>query len=1210
MAPAGAMSMHPASFRDFYSAEEGAGFAPTLEVTYVVPPSAPTNVVATPASGSTALTWSASPSDGGACEQGGSCPGIGDYLVTAFVPGDTDAATVQIPVSCLNDNPCTSTVLDGLTNGVDYTFWVQAQTAFGGISDMASTAATVPAALGAAGPYPIESGALGDAQDLGVNLANGNAMLSSTDLSIAEVGLPLAITRTYNSASGRSGAFGAGQSSDLGPDVALVPEPSGSVLIDSADGSSEAFATQAGGAFVAPPDSQQALTKNSATGVYTLTDGPTGDRTYFSASGQISSEADNNGNSISFAYNTNGTVASITDTQGRVITLSYSSGLITSITDPTGRSESYGYNAARQLTSFTDGAANHWSYGYDGSGQLDQLTDPDGHVTTIAYASAPDRVASVTDGAASPLAATTTFSYYPAGSPSCPRSNDQARTVVTDPNGHPTTYYNDTAERPTMTVDANGNQTSSTWDADSNVTGLTDSMTSANTTSFTYDANDNLISTTSPAPSAGAKPVVTSYVYGGLNHYLPSAATDAQGNTTTFTYDANGNLTAVKDPTGHTSTIGVQGSNAACGARPGEACNSTDPNGATTTYGYDSLGNLTSVAAPSPLGVASATYDSLGRVVSVTDGKGQTTTYTYNGDDEVTKATYSDGSADTYTYDADGNLLSDAGPSGTTTYTYDALGRVTSETTPDGHTSSLGYDPAGEVTSFTDAGGTLGYSYDPAGNLTGVTEPGGNCGSSASGCTTFAYNNDGALVQASYPNGMTQSYSYDDTGRLGSQIAELPGGTKIFDQSYAYTGSGDTATSLISSATNSLTGVTTTYGYDALDRLTAAQVSGGGPDYLYGYDPDGNATSVSSDGGAVTVNHTYNAADELTDPGTVYDADGNETTAPNGLALAYNVQSQTTGATPPGGQAYPLGYASAGQDHLTQDGPTSLVNDLLGSAGSVSEGGVTAYFTRTPGGALVSMRIDGQSYYYVTNYQGSVVALTNSAGAQVTSCGYDPYGNLISASGTVGQPFGYAGGFFDSQSYLYHLYHFGARYYDPAYEDWTQLDPSGASPGYSYATDDPLNIADPSGECFFGICPARFFRHHWKAILIGAAGVALTAFTGGASDEAAGALIAEEAAEGVAEGAEGASAADQGAYDYATQANKLDHIFADKHNFDPLVQQFGSREAVVHQFLTGLKGLTPASGTFEEQIVVGGQKVIVRGAVVDGVTKIATEFTP
>lgn len=86
--------------------------------------------------------------------------------------------------------------------------------------------------------------------------------------------------------------------------------------------------------------------------------------------------------------------------------------------------------------------------------------------------------------------------------------------------------------------------------------------------------------------------------------------------------------------------------------------------------------------------------------------------------------------------------------------------------------------------------------------------------------------------------------------------------------------------------------------------------------------------------------------------------------------------------------------------------------------------------------------------------------------------------------------------------------------------------------------------------------------------------------------------------------------AEKAALDYATTAAKLEHIFAAKHNFEPLVRMFGSREAVVQEFLRGLKGLTPAAGRFEREIVVGGQRVIVRGAVVDGIVKIGTAFTP
>jgi RHS repeat-associated protein len=82
------------------------------------------------------------------------------------------------------------------------------------------------------------------------------------------------------------------------------------------------------------------------------------------------------------------------------------------------------------------------------------------------------------------------------------------------------------------------------------------------------------------------------------------------------------------------------------------------------------------------------------------------------------------------------------------------------------------------------------------------------------------------------------------------------------------------------------------------------------------------------------------------------------------------------------------------------------------------------------------------------------------------------------------------------------------------------------------------------------------------------------------------------------------------AYKYATRAEKLDHIFVAKHNLGPLVQRFGSREAVVRQMLRGIKGQTPASGVFETRTTIAGQTVVVRGAVVNGVVKIGTAFTP
>ncbi|MCP3883715.1 MAG: hypothetical protein GY701_35715, partial [Sulfitobacter sp.] len=82
------------------------------------------------------------------------------------------------------------------------------------------------------------------------------------------------------------------------------------------------------------------------------------------------------------------------------------------------------------------------------------------------------------------------------------------------------------------------------------------------------------------------------------------------------------------------------------------------------------------------------------------------------------------------------------------------------------------------------------------------------------------------------------------------------------------------------------------------------------------------------------------------------------------------------------------------------------------------------------------------------------------------------------------------------------------------------------------------------------------------------------------------------------------------AFQFAIRTEKLDHIFVPKRNLDPLVSQLGSREAVVQQMLNGVSGRTPAAGVFELTTDIAGQQVVVRGAVVDGVGKLGTAFTP
>jgi len=77
---------------------------------------------------------------------------------------------------------------------------------------------------------------------------------------------------------------------------------------------------------------------------------------------------------------------------------------------------------------------------------------------------------------------------------------------------------------------------------------------------------------------------------------------------------------------------------------------------------------------------------------------------------------------------------------------------------------------------------------------------------------------------------------------------------------------------------------------------------------------------------------------------------------------------------------------------------------------------------------------------------------------------YDVWGNVIQDSNPGFQPFGFAGGLYDSDT---QLVRFGARDYDTETGRWTVKDPIGFAGGdtnlYGYVVGDPVNWVDPVG---------------------------------------------------------------------------------------------------------------------------------------------------
>ncbi|MET9221546.1 RHS repeat-associated core domain-containing protein [Streptomyces sp. NPDC003300] len=609
------------------------------------------------------------------------------------------------------------------------------------------------------------------------------------------------------------------------------------------------------------------------------------------------------------------------------------------------------------------------------------------------------------------------------------------------------------------------------YDANHNVQTVVDAMGtggSGNTTVYGWDSRNNPTTTKIPT---GATSAFSGYAtIAGAD--LPATFTDAQGNKTNATYDTAGNTktVAVTGDAAATRSYTYNPATTTCGGFPGQRCTAVDGNNKTTTFHYDTQGNLDKVTPPSPLGTTTYTYDALGRPHTATDGRGITTTYTYDNRDRTTKVATSGGASVSYVFDGDGNQRSRTDSSGTTTYGMDKLNCETLRTLTDGSTTLLTYTPDGHVDTYTDPTGLVDYGYDTAGRLTTLKDPSG-------ATTSYGYNNDDTRTTTTYPGNTVQTVTLDNSNRPKA-IKTVHGTTTLTDLAYTYTsGPSGADGTLIHTRTDNIAdgnnmAATATYTYDSQNRLTDAQVfywdSLGGDHFCF--DAAGNLTSRGFRSCPGTTTYSYNDASQVTakngsTTGWAYNADGDETAAGSSAGArtgeTWSDFNQLTSLTT-GGTTYTAAYSGTDNGERTRLGTTAFHNGPEGLAASTTAGSDRG-FTRDPQGTLNSMRTGGSSYYYLTDAEGSVVALVDNAGNRVDNYHYDPTGSPEqgpTTTETVPQPYRFQGTYLDPTG----LYKMGARYYDPTLGRFTQTDPSGQETNpYAAFGGDPVNHTDPNG---------------------------------------------------------------------------------------------------------------------------------------------------
>ncbi len=474
-------------------------------------------------------------------------------------------------------------------------------------------------------------------------------------------------------------------------------------------------------------------------------------------------------------YDAAGFLSSKTDYNGNVTTYTYDAnrGLELSRTEASGTAQARTITTAylpnfrlpSEIDEYASGSASgtpvrKTSFGYDGSGNLQNKTVADAS-TSRTWKYTYNNVGQVltADGPRTDLNDVTTYTYN-----TCTTGAGCGQVhTVTDALSHVTTINSyDANGRPLQLTDPNGVQTTLAY----NPRGwLTSRQTGTETTTYQYDGVGQLTKITLPIGAS------LTYSYDGA-HRL-TQITDQLGNKLVYTLDVMGNRTVenVYDPSNLVTQTRRHFYDTLSRLQQDVVA------GQTTTYTYDNNDNLTQIAAPMSR-VTNNAYDALNRLVKVTDPNGGIAQYGYNALDQLTQVTDPRSLVTAYSPNALGDNDQTSSPdSGSTVSTFDNAGNVLTRKDAKNQTTSYQYDALNRLTKTTrNDGSIINFTYDQGtngiGHLTGMADP--------SGSTAWQYDAMGRVIKKTQTTGSTSlvtQYVYNSSGQLIHQI--LPSANTI-----------------------------------------------------------------------------------------------------------------------------------------------------------------------------------------------------------------------------------------------------------------------------------------------------------------------------------------------------------------------------------------------------------------------------------------------
>jgi len=541
----------------------------------------------------------------------------------------------------------------------------------------------------------------------------------------------------------------------------LLTQPDGTIIITEGNGSIALFtpigSCGASCTYTAPRGDFTALTRLSAPGAdsakYTRRY-PNGTTVGFYTNGRMDYFKDRFGNQSTLQYNTSLQLIAIVDPAGQADSLGYSSGKLSWIKDPSGRVDSITvdgsgnltrikdrvgglpfqgqYDSQHRLTHWTDRRGGAWGLSYDFASKLATDTAPQvtvGGQLVRPVASFASLERAILVDSASGLGTSGSPGQHVNGATVRARTSNAtgyttsyaldrfgASTLVQEPLGRTTTLQRDSNSAVTRMTSPSGHIVNYVWNGPT-LTQMRDSTTGRQV-NYRYEATFNQ----------------DTLVYGDVdtvhyrwnNGHLDSTRVGGSSKWARYYYAANGRLVSDTDAGGHlhayhyqsggyqnTDTVRFTFGKAVLQYDGhGRLTTVTDSLGRSTTTQYDSLGRLTRTIGPLQ-DTTVGTYDSL-YLTQVRDAKGQTYKTWMNALQWPDSTTDMAGGVDRYQYDLNGNAISWTNRRGQTIQaTYDSLNQprfviVGSDTT------KLFSDPAGRYSAVSNRESTDTVKFDAA----------------------------------------------------------------------------------------------------------------------------------------------------------------------------------------------------------------------------------------------------------------------------------------------------------------------------------------------------------------------------------------------------------------------------------------------------------------------------------------------------------------